>query len=100
MKTPKLTYRRPENGEQVNRPQVQADDPAPLLEAISDLVLPDGDGFVWIAAESKVACAARDHFIETRGHPAQLLKAAGYWLRGQADSREKLGIETATDRST
>ncbi|MFG6082940.1 SIP domain-containing protein [Paracoccus litorisediminis] len=65
-------------------------DPAPVLEAAAQLDLPEGKGFIWIAAEAGVARALRDHFQKERGHPREWLKAAGYWLKGQADAQEKL----------
>ncbi|MBN8294023.1 siderophore-interacting protein [Rhodobacter sp. NTK016B] len=72
----------------VHRPVAQAADSAPLLDAAQELALPEGRGFIWIAAEAKVARALRDHF-ESRGHPRTQIKAAGYWIMGQADSSDK-----------
>lgn len=65
-------------------------DPAPVLQAAAALDLPAGRGFVWIAAEAGVARALREHFQHQRQHPKEWLKAAGYWLKGQADAQEKL----------
>ena len=48
--------------------------------------LPEGNGFVWIAAEARVARAVRDYLVNTRGHPLHWTKAAGYWLKGVADA--------------
>lgn len=73
----------------VHRPVSEAADPAPLLAAAKDLVLPEGKGFLWIAAEARVARALRDHFEHGRGHPKGWLKAAGYWIEGQADASDK-----------
>ncbi len=64
-------------------------DPAPALKAAAELSLPEGRGFVWIAAEAGVARALRTHFLDERGHPREALKAAGYWIKGQADASEK-----------
>jgi NADPH-dependent ferric siderophore reductase len=74
----------------VHRPAAQADDPAPLLAALSQLDLPGGDGFVWIGAEARVARALRDD-LTRRGHPREWMKASGYWRRGEADAHDKLG---------
>ena len=63
-------------------------DPAPVVEAAGGIDLPEGRGFVWIAAEAGVARALRDHF-EGRGHPPEWLKAAGYWVKGEADASVK-----------
>ena len=73
----------------VRRPLERADDPAPVLDALRELALPQGNGFVWIAAEARVARAARDHLVRERGHPLHWTKAAGYWLKGVADAQEK-----------
>jgi len=73
----------------VVRPEAEAADPAPVLEALKSLDLPEGRGFVWIAAEAGVARALRAHIRDERGHPPELVKAAGYWVRGKADSSDK-----------
>jgi NADPH-dependent ferric siderophore reductase len=73
----------------VHRPLDQADAPASLLSALQEITLPEGDGFVWIAAEARVARAVRDYLVNTRGHPLQWTKAAGYWLKGVADADQK-----------
>jgi NADPH-dependent ferric siderophore reductase len=66
------------------------DDASLLRTALADYALPNGDGFVWIAAEASVARGVRNHVIEDLGHPRQWTKAAGYWKRGQADAHEKI----------
>ena len=68
-----------------HRPATSATDPAALLAALSDKALPQGDGFVWIAAEALVAKALRERLLEM-GQPLQQLKARGYWVAGEADS--------------
>lgn len=73
----------------VRRPLERADDPAPVVAALAQLSLPQGDGFAWIAAEARVARAARDHLVNERGHPLQWTRAAGYWRKGVADADEK-----------
>ncbi len=74
----------------VHRPSDRADDPAPLLAALQARPLPQGDGFVWIAAEARVARAARDYLVNVCGYRLAWTKAAGYWLNGVADAHEKL----------
>lgn len=65
----------------------QADD-AGLLQATLAACgkLPKGDGYVWIAAEARVARALRTYVSETLGHPKAWMKASGYWMTGQADA--------------
>jgi len=72
----------------VHRSLTRADDPVPLLNALQALELPQGPGFVWIAAEANVARTLRRHMLETMGHPPRWLKASGYWVKGQADAQE------------
>jgi NADPH-dependent ferric siderophore reductase len=72
----------------VHRPVADAADPAPLLNALRALPLPEGT-FAWIAAEAQVARALRTHLLEERGHPLGWLKAAGYWVQGKANTTEK-----------
>src|SRR5271170_7840428 len=62
----------------------------PVVEALKRIELPPGEGFVWIAAEARVARAARDHIINIRRHPAPWLRASGYWIEGRPDAYERL----------
>ena len=64
-------------------------DPQPVASAVAGLDLPEGRGFVWIAAEAGVARHIRDHFLTARNHPRHWLKAAGYWTAGKADTSDK-----------
>lgn len=74
----------------VHRPEAQATDPAPLLDALR--LMPIGpETFVWIAAEAGVARALRTHMLEERGHSPRWLFVAGYWVTGE-DNRA-IGFE-------
>jgi NADPH-dependent ferric siderophore reductase len=59
-----------------------------LLRRIEQLALPEGDCYAFIAAESSISKAARDHLIGQCGIDGEWVKAAGYWLRGVADAHE------------
>jgi len=72
----------------VHRPEAAATDPAPLLAALDGLDLPP-QTFVWIAAEAAVARALRQHLVDTLGLDKAWIKAAGYWVSGEADSSAK-----------
>jgi len=63
----------------VHRPESQAAEPRPILKAVSELKLPAGEGFIWIAAETEVSRAVRDYFVDTIGHPSEWIKASSYW---------------------
>lgn len=71
--------------EWLHRPLASASDPAVILDAIARQELPDGEGFVWIAAEASVAKAVREAVLAA-GHPLDRMKARGYWVSGKADS--------------
>ena len=66
------------------------DDSSLLRAALADYAWPNGEGFVWIAAEASVARNIRTYIVDERGHPRQWTKAAGYWKRGHADAHEKI----------
>lgn len=65
------------------------DDGATLVAALADLPLPEGEGFVWIAAEASAARAVRAHVVGL-GQPTEWIKAAGYWQRGEADAHVRI----------
>ncbi|NVB41093.1 siderophore-interacting protein [Pseudenhygromyxa sp. WMMC2535] len=71
----------------VTRGEPSPDDAARLKVAVSELSLPPGEGYVWIAAEAGVTDELRTHFVE-RGHPREWMRASGYWKRGQAGKDE------------
>ncbi len=63
-------------------------DAAVIIERLRDIALLPGT-FVWIAAEGSVTRAVRSYLVEERGHPLAWLRAAGYWVKGKADTTEK-----------
>jgi NADPH-dependent ferric siderophore reductase len=72
----------------LHRPLSQASDAAPVLKAAAELSLPQGDGYVWIAGETDVAKALRQHFVADRGINKAWVKAAGYWRHGSVGFHE------------
>lgn len=60
-------------------------DPERLLGAASNVNLPEGDGYIFIAGESAMSKAVRTHFVDERGHNPDWIKAAGYWQNGHED---------------
>ncbi|WP_321447984.1 siderophore-interacting protein [uncultured Cohaesibacter sp.] len=72
----------------IHRSEKEAASSTPFLESIKDVSCGEGT-YIWIAAEARVAKAIRTFFLEEKGHPLQWMKAAGYWVHGQADSSEK-----------
>lgn len=65
-------------------------DASALLAAVKAWSAPDGEGYVWIAAEAGVARTLRDHMLKERQHPKAWLKAAGYWVAGAAGTSDKM----------
>lgn len=74
----------------VLRSSAAADEVALLREAMEKWQAPNGEGYVWIAAEAQVARNLKSYMIEERHHPKAWLKASGYWVRGQAGASEKM----------
>jgi len=73
----------------VHRPLSMATDPAPLLDAVRALKLPDKEeGYAWAAGESQTAKLLRRHLIDERGLDKAWVKAAGYWKRGAVSIHE------------
>mgnify|MGYP001553646600 CR=1 FL=1 len=62
--------------------------PGLLLQAVADLRLPPGEGYAWVAAESAIAKAVRQHLTGERNLRQDRVKAAGYWKRGAAAVHE------------
>lgn len=71
-------------------PTRDGDEAQTLLSALKAIEWPQGDGYVWIAAEATVAKALRAHVVEERGHNPQWMRAAGYWLKGEPGAHENL----------
>lgn len=78
----------------VHRSAHEATRPEPLMKALQGIQLPPGDGYVWIAAEASVARAAKQHMINNIRHPVPWLRASGYWVKGKADTYDKLENDT------
>lgn len=60
-------------------------DPERLLSATKSFVLPQGNGYIFIAGESAMSKMVRHHLVDERGHNPDWIKAAGYWQSGSAD---------------
>ncbi|SEQ27464.1 NADPH-dependent ferric siderophore reductase, contains FAD-binding and SIP domains [Devosia sp. YR412] len=59
-----------------------------ILDTIKSLSFPAGDAYAYIAGESSMSKAVKAHLIETRSFNPEYIKAAGYWLLGEADAKE------------
>lgn len=66
-----------------------ADEAQLVLDVLGKWSAPAGDGYVWIAAEARVARALKAYMLTERNHPAPWLKSSGYWIEGAAGESEK-----------
>ncbi len=62
----------------------------PLLTALEDTALPEGDFHAWVACESAAAKAVRAHLIEVHNANPKWIRASGYWRKGSADTHDSL----------
>lgn len=56
-----------------------------LLKAVRAAQLPAGGCYAFIAGESAMSSALREHLVSERGLDPDRIKAASYWRRGDAD---------------
>lgn len=63
---------------------------AQWLQALRDLRLPPGEGFVWCAGESRLMAQARELLLQHHQHPRHAMKVAAYWKPGASDFHETL----------
>lgn len=54
-------------------------DPEVLVDAVRELELPDGAGYVWAGAESRALLPVRRELKHTRGLPKDRVNVTGYW---------------------
>lgn len=47
--------------------------------------VPAGDGYIWIAGETRLSRELYQYLVEVREHPAEWVKAAAYWTAGKAE---------------
>lgn len=59
-----------------------------IKDTLQNLTLPNGDGYVWIACETKVARVIRSYLVKERNMNAKSVKAAGYWQLGAVGAQE------------
>jgi NADPH-dependent ferric siderophore reductase len=59
-----------------------------LIDAVTDLDLPAGDGYAWVAVEADAARILRRHLRDERGLPKHATKVTGYWKLGSSDHHD------------
>lgn len=60
------------------------------LDALRDMRLPAGEGFVWAAGESRTMAAARELLRRDKHHPLEAMRVSAYWKVGQTAFHENL----------
>ena len=61
-----------------------------LAEAVDALQLPEGDGFVWAAGESRAMADLRKRILAKPGANPKRMRIASYWKQGEAGHHEEL----------
>jgi NADPH-dependent ferric siderophore reductase len=61
-----------------------------IKQALAKWSAPNGDGYVWIAAEAMIARALKDYVLNERGHAKAWFKASGYWVNGAPGETAKI----------
>ena len=64
--------------------------PEALTQALRELALPVGDGFVWCAGEARLMATLRDVLLREKGHPKEAMKVAAYWKQGATGYHARL----------
>lgn len=64
----------------------EADSDNPLLDAVRQIWLPPGAGYVWASGEASAIRAVRAHLVNERGVDKTRIRAAAYWRRGAPDA--------------
>jgi NADPH-dependent ferric siderophore reductase len=68
----------------------EAESDNPLLDAVRDIWLPPGDGYVWASGEALAIRAVRAHLVNERGVDKKRIRAAAYWRRGDPGAHEDI----------
>jgi NADPH-dependent ferric siderophore reductase len=61
-----------------------------LVQALRDLPMPEGEGYVWCAGEAAVMAQLRNVLLTEKQHPKEAMKVAVYWKPGASDFHETL----------
>lgn len=62
----------------------------PLADAVQEVWLPPGEGYVWAAGEASAIRAVRAHLCNERGVDKKRIRASAYWRRGAQATHETI----------
>jgi NADPH-dependent ferric siderophore reductase len=65
-------------------------DEVAIRNALQKIEFPPGDGFIWLAGESRAIRSLRSYLVDDRGFPAEWIRASGYWKRGEPGAHERI----------
>jgi NADPH-dependent ferric siderophore reductase len=68
----------------------ESDTEYPLVDAVSQVWLPPGEGYVWAAGEASAIRAVRAHLCNERGVDKKRIRASAYWRRGAQAAHETI----------
>ena len=71
------------------RPETEKTNADEFIKILDETELPDGEGFIWVAAEALVTRKIREYLLKIRNHPPKHLSAKGYWVKGLGGATEK-----------
>jgi NADPH-dependent ferric siderophore reductase len=74
--------------------------PSCLDDVVRAAGRPDGEGYVWVAGESKTLRAVRKHLRRELGLPATAYKSVGYWIEDAERWRERYAALDDATRSS
>jgi NADPH-dependent ferric siderophore reductase len=62
----------------------------PLVDALGEVWLPPGEGYVWAAGEASAIRAVRSYLCNERGVDKKRIRASAYWRRGAQAAHETI----------
>ncbi|WP_321842322.1 siderophore-interacting protein [Paraburkholderia bannensis] len=62
----------------------------PLVDALGEVWLPPGEGYVWAAGEASAIRAVRAYLCNERGVDKKRIRASAYWRRGAQAAHETI----------
>ena len=74
----------------VHRNESAADGPAGFVSTVTQITLPPGEGYAWVAGEAATSRRLRESLLQ-RGLPRECVRAAAYWKRGAVAVHETYG---------
>ncbi|WP_322041954.1 siderophore-interacting protein [Paraburkholderia sp. J67] len=68
----------------------ELDSEQPLVDALGEVWLPPGEGYVWAAGEASAIRAVRAYLVNERGVDKKRIRASAYWRQGAQAAHETI----------